>query len=217
MNKNILFLFFILISSTLIAQQEDTTDVVFPIKGKPIKNCTVIDIGPGNLISYQLESDTLRVLSRAYIKDGVLINVFYNEGSIHEETVKESDIRNNPKLNFEENRDYYYHQTLYKKYRRRSMGSIPFLAAGFGVFAGGAALHFHEKESSNYEDIPIEDRPAFILMALGGVSLITGTIIFSINSTNAMQHKREMKKKESNTITISLGIQQNGLGVNIKF
>lgn len=217
MNKNILLLLLILISSSLAAQQNDKSEVVFPIKGKSIRDCYVISVGPGNMVNYKIEKDTLSILSKAYIKDGELINVFYNEGFVHEEFIRKSDITNQPELNFEENRDYYYHANQYKKYRKRSLASIPFLAGGLAFFAGGAAWHFHEKDNLNYDNIPYEDRPAFVIMALGGASLIAGTIIVTINSSIAQQHKREMKKIESNTVTVNLSIQPNGLGINIKF
>ncbi len=213
-----LLLFCILFSIIGISSNaQESSDVVFPVKGKPIKNCIVFDVGPANMVSYFIGEDSLSTASKAYIKEGVLYDVFFNAGSIQEEYIKKSDFVNDPNLSFKENRDYYYHENLYKKHFKNNFKAIPFLAAGVAVFGGGVAWYYHEKVNLSYDNIPNDYRPAYLLMVIGGASITTGTIIIGINSSIAMKHKKEMENIKSKEVSLNFGIQQNGVGLSLKF
>lgn len=68
MKTYLFLLLLLLISCFSIAQQ--TNSVVFPLEGKPIKNCQIIEIGPNNYLKYVSNIDTVKIKAKSYIKDG---------------------------------------------------------------------------------------------------------------------------------------------------
>jgi hypothetical protein len=215
MNK--IFFTFLLSIFSLIAFAQDQKDVIFPVRGMPIKNCIIFDVGPANMISYSIRWDTTSVAAKAYIKEGDFYDVFFNEGSLKEEYIKKSNFVKDATLDYAENRDYYYHENLYKKYWKNNFKAIPFLAGGLAVFSGGVAWYNYEKKYLSYDNIPNNYAPAYLFMFIGGASILTGNIIIGINSYFALEHKKEMKKIKAKEISLNLGIQQNGVGLSLKF
>jgi len=215
--KSVFTIVILLFSMIALAQQEHGKDVVFPVKGKAIKNCCVINIGPGNMISYIQQSDTLSVLAKAYIKEGELIDVIKNEGSVGAEYVLESEVKFDPKQSFEENRDYYYHENLYKKHRKNSLISVPFLAGGLATLVGGTVWYYHEKLDLDPDGIPNEYAPAILIMVIGSSSILVGSVILFDNLSKAQQHQEEMQKARNQKLSLGLGLGQNGIGFILKF
>lgn len=212
--KKLLFISLLLSCILSIAQQ--SSDIVFPVKGKPIKDCTVFDVGPANMVSYITGEDTLSITSKAYIKEGVFYDVFFNVESLKEEYIRNIDFIKDTNLKFEENRDYYYHENLFNKYKKQSKIGIPFLGAGLlfvssglGIYyTGGNLIEYYFNESKG---------AAIALIYLGGLTMATGGIIIGVNSSKAVQAKREMEKLNPRQVSLNIGMQQNGFGMSLRF
>lgn len=215
--KNYLILFLLLfISYFSIAQQStDTTSIIFPLEGKPIKNCRIIAIDSVNIISYLQESDTLLVVARAYINNGELISLFNKPGAIQVLRIP-AKMTIDTSLNFEENKDYFYHENLHHQYKNQSKIGIPFLGAGILFLTSGLGIYYSGNDVADYY---FTDRkaPAILLMLIGGSSMAIGGMIIGVNSSKAIKQNKEMQKTKNNKISLNIGMQKNGVGISLRF
>ena len=219
MNIKAVFIFFLFIYSISAISQHttDTTSIIFPLKGKPIKNCQIIEVTKGNLISYSLGNDTLDVLARAYIKNEELISVFFNKGAMQDEFVSHKNYQNDPNLSHKENRDYFYHENLYKKYKGKSKIGVPFLIAGTVTVGIGGLIYYNEVVNLSDDGIENDYSYVYALAFMGTASLVTGSVIIGINTATAHEHKKEMQRIKSRKISLNWGMQNNGIGISLKF
>lgn len=215
MKFNLIFWFTLLLNCSLSAQE--SIEVIFPIEGKPIKNCQIVEITKGNLISYTLDEDTLSVLARAYIKNEELISVFFNKGAMQHEFVSHRNYQNDPNLSHDENRDYFYHQNLYKKYKGKRKIGIPFVIAGVVTVGIGGLVYYNEVTYLSDDGIKNDYRYVYALVFIGTASVVTGTTIIGINIATAHKHKKEMTRIKSNQMSLNFGMQKNGFGLCLKF
>jgi len=204
-----------LLSINSFSQENDTTSIIFPLSGKPIKNCQIIAVDSVNLITYSNRSDTLIVVAKAYIKNGEVFSLFNLPGAIKEFTAP-SQIMKTKLLTVEESKDYLYHENLYYKHKKQSRIGIPFLGAGVLFLTSGLGIYYSGNDIVEYYAND-KKAPAIFLMVIGGSSLVVGGIIIGINSSMAIENKKETHEIKNNNISLNIGIQRNGVGISLRF
>ena len=119
-------------------------------------------------------------------------------------------------MNLQNIKNYYQYENLYHKYRKQSRIGIPFLGAGVLLLTSGLGIYY---TGGDFVEYYFNDSkgPATVLIFFGGVTLLTGGIILSINSSKAMKYKNKMKALKPKQVSVTLGMQQNGLGISLKF
>lgn len=218
--KRFTFIISLLLSLTVfqIEAQNTTSDqVIFPIKGKPIKNCQIIEQTNGNLILYRQEQDTLGVLARAYISNGELHNVLFNKGSIRVQYADHRKLEIDPAMSLQENNEYLYHKNLQTKYRKKTKTAIPFMAVGAGLAAIGGAIYYNEITYLSDDGIENDYTFVYAFVFAGTASLTAGTIVLATNLMRAHEHQLQMERIKNRSVSLKMGLQEHGIGFNLKF
>jgi len=217
MKKTVLFIFLALLNLISFSQETDTSIIIFPIRGEPIKNAKIIETGPGNTIIYSNGNDTSIVLAKAYIENGELINVFNQRDALKKDYSRTENAQLNSDLDLEENKDYFFHKHNYRKYKRYALKGVPFIAVGGGLMAIGGIWYAYEKIELSDDNIANDYRPVYIFVSIGGAFLTAGTIVLGVNLSIASTHKKEMNRIKNNNISLNIGMQQSGFGLCLKF
>lgn len=217
--KNIfLFISILFYSFNLIGQSN--IDILFPVKGKPVKNCKILEIGPANSVTYLFFQDTLSALAKACIKDGE----FYDLGQVknltakHEISLQTLDSLAN--ITYKGHHYQYYHRRYLAAKKVQKTGII-LMAAGGGVGALGAGLYLYGEKA--YEKGKVTDPtfiytfPGILLAIAGGATMATGIIMSGVSYSIAQKNKNYMERCTSQEVSLHMGLQQNGIGVRLVF
>lgn len=213
----LLILFLLSVCFYVFSQETDTTSVIFPLHGEPIKNCQIIEIGPYNYIKYVSDIDTIKIKAKSYIKDGEFYDL---KDLIHISKTMETSNETLDSLRqlVYNGHNYLYYDKEYKKaVRAKKTGKILVLS-GLGASAVGGGLFYIAGNIAKNNAFVFYSIPVYFfgsLLIIGGVSTaLAGIIVYSVGYNKAENYTL---CKERCTKSLMLGPTRNGIGLVFKF
>lgn len=216
MRKIIIIIVLIISAFSAYTQDEDSNDFIYPLEGKRIKNCKIIDVQISGRVIFNKEELYDTIQAKAVLKDGN----YYQLQHLKSYSVS-------PDIQISELDQYSYKGKSYTQYSNRYFKSkhiitngMVFLAVGSAAAGIGAGLILYIDKEYSGEKVT----PAFALLAvpagfyfISGVSFMTtGLIMISVGSGTASLYKDKMKKALSNQYQLSFGFCSQGIGFTLK-
>lgn len=207
---------FLLSLFSLIAFAQDQKDIVFPVKGEPIKNAIILEIGPGNSITYIKNNETSSVSAKAYVKDGVYHDLSMIKTYAAKNPVNSSTNDSLAKLTYNNHNYFFYYDQYYKAKKLQRTGII-LVIVGTGAAAAGGGFFMLGNQSNDMSAIGMI-LPGIVLMGAGSIAAIGGLVFTTVSIGLKSTNKEYMELcRPQQTISLQLGIQENGIGARIRF
>jgi len=199
--------------------QEKYKDIVFPVKGAPIKYCRIIEIRSPNLVVFLINQDTISEKANAYIKNEEYFDLSMIKTYAHHNSVNLNTSDSLMNLSYKDH-SYFYYEGLYQKSKKLKKAGIVLSSIGAGIGALGTGLLLYSNNNSDYDhDYTFTMGFPGVFLIAGGIGCLTaGLVNLGISSSLEYRGKNGMKQcRPKKTISLQFGIQDNGIGARIKF
>jgi len=188
-----LYLFIVILFSSLLIQAQSCEDVVYPTKGRSvIFDCCIREVKDGNQVRFTKNDSTYTIEAISIIKAGLTLNLIPLSSEPYNNVVYKGH-------------HYSYYADRYEQASQKKLAGIIISSLGVGELLTGLVLLETAKNPT----------PQIFLM-VGTITFGVGMSIAISGGVEASNNKKAMEKVKNST-KLTLGATNHGIGLVLSF